>query len=449
MHKTIHKPMHKPMHKQINKTTRKKRSQISGEIISNKEGWIVMHIHGNPYDMGYAHGQLLKSQLANIEKQLDFLLEHDMKIPKTDFMKASNKIITPVLRKQYPEFYDEIRGIADGSSLSLRLIIAWNSYISLYSHFRDGSKQRCSAFIATGDATEKGDIVMAHNTHSDFLTGWSSNVVLYVTPRDGFSFVMQTVPGYIASSTDWFICSSGIIGCETTISNINYKPKFGAPFFCRIRTAMQYGSSLDDYDKMMSKQNAGDYACSWLFGDIYSNEIMLFELGLHEKNVERKKSGVFYGMNSAIGEKLRENETTDIDHTNITTSVGARNQRFADLLHHKYSGKINTENAKRIMSDHYDIYLKNDAKNGRSICNHTELNPEHCHRPPYSPYGCTDAKVVDTEMAKQMLFEGRFGSACGRIFDVKKYIQSNPIHKNWGEVLFNMPKHNWVVLHYK
>jgi hypothetical protein len=442
MHKTIH------IHKSIHKTTRKRRPKICGEIISNTEGWVVMHIHGNPYERGFAHGKLLKSQLKNIEKHMDFLLEHDMKIPKMDFMKESNKVITPILRKQYPEFYEEIRGIADGSSLPIQLIIAWNSYISLYSHFREGSKQRCSAFIATGDATEKGDIVMSHNTHCDFLTGWSSNVVLYVKPHKGFSFVMQTVPGYIASSTDWFICSSGIIGCETTISNIDYKPKFGAPYFCRIREAMQYGSSFDDYDKIMSKQNAGDYACSWLFGDIYSNEIMLFELGLREKNVQRKKSGVFYGMNSAIGEKLRENETTDIDHENITTSVGARNRRFSELLNHTYKGKINVENAKRIIADHYDVYLKRDVKNGRSICNHTELNPEHCHRPPYSPYGCTDAKVVDTEMAKQMSFMGRFGSACGRLFDVKKYIQRNPIHKHWGEVLHNMSNHKWTLLYH-
>ena len=421
-------------------------STICGEIRPSLEGWIILHIHGEPFERGYAHGYLLRDQLSNIETQLDFLFEHDMKISKTEFMTASRKIITPILKRRYPEFYEELRGISRGSTISLPLLIAWNSYISLYSHFRDGSLIRCSAFIATGNATEHGDIIMAHDTHSDFLTGWLGNVILYVTPNKGNSFVMQTLPGYIASSTDWFLCSSGIMGCETTISQINYKPKFGDPYFCRIRKAMQYGKSLNDYEKIMSHRNAGDYACSWLFGDIRTNKIMLFELGLRYKNVKTTTSGVFYGMNSAIGTELREKETTDIDHTNITTSSGARNARLDELLNHTYKGKINLSNAKKIMADHYDVYLDRNVRNGRSICNHTEENPEHCSRPPYFPFGCTDAKVVNTEMAKQMKFVGRFGSACGRAFDVNAYIKKAPAYKSWAKVLSDVPAYEWTTL---
>lgn len=436
----------KNIHSKINKSVRNHKN-ICGELLAtNNEGWIVLHIYGEPYERGFAYGHILQKQLESIERNLDFLLEHDMKIPKKEYMKASRKIMTPILQKRYPEYFEEMRGIAKGANISLRLVIAWNSYISLYSHFCDGSLIRCSAFIATGNATENGEIVMAHNTHSDFLSGWSSNIILYVTPSAGHPFVMQTVAGYIASSTDWFVCSTGIIGCETTISSINYKPKFGDPYFCRIRNAMQYGKTLDDYERIMSRKNAGDYACSWLFGDVRTNEIMLLEIGLHEKNVERTKSGVFYGMNSAIGKELREKETDDIDHTNITTSVGARNARLDELLNHTYKGKINIDNAKRVMADHYDVYLKRDAKNGRGICNHTELNPEHCRRPPHFPFGCTDAKVVNSEMAKNMTFAGRFGSACGRKFDVAAYVETNPIYKHWGDVLNNIPKYDWTKL---
>ena len=232
-------------------------------------------------------------------------------ISKPIFMKKSNDLMKPIIQKQYPEFYNEICGISAGAKMagkkiSVDFLIAWNSYISLYYYFRGVAKEKCSAFIATGDATENGDMIMAHTTHSDYASGQLQNIILYVTPINGHSFVMQTSPGFIASATDWFLCSTGIIGCETTISKTNYKPKFGDPYFCRIRQAMQYGETLDEYVDIMSTRNAGDYACSWLLGDTRTNEAMLFEISLNYKNVKKTKNGFFYGMNSAIDNKLRK-----------------------------------------------------------------------------------------------------------------------------------------------
>ena len=208
---------------------------------------------------------------------------------------------------------------------------------------------------------------------------------------------------------------------------------------------MQYGNSLDDYDKIMSDHNAGDYACSWLFGDIKNNEIMLFELALKHKNVQKKKNGVFYGMNSAIDDTLREKETTDEEHTDITTSLGARHQRFDELLNEKYKGKIDINNGKIILADHYDVFLKRDAMNRRSICKHTELDPEHCFKPHY-PFGCTDAKVVNSSMALSLSFWGRFGSACGRTFNVKKFIKENPHYESYEPYLDDIPSYKWKVI---
>lgn len=432
-----------------NNKTLKLRNLLSGRIIEKKEGWIILQINGEPYDRGFAHGFLLKNELKHTMKVLQFLLKQELRVSMQKFMETSNKIMKPIVQKYYPEFYEEMRGISAGArkaglSISTDLIIAWNSYISLYSYFLDGSIIKCSAFIATGKATEKGDIVMAHNTHTNFADGQLHNVIIYVTPTNGHPFVMQTSPGFIASSTDWFLCSTGIIGCETTISAINYKPKFGDPYYCRIRQAMQYGETLDDYDKIMSTRNAGDYACSWLFGDIRTNEIMLYEIGLKKKNIERTKNGVFYGMNSAMDDKIRKDETTDIDHDNITTSVGARNARLDQLLNHDLFGKLNLDNAKDVMADHYDIHLRRTELNGRGICNHSELDEEYCGGYPHYPFGCTDAKVVNTEMAKQLSFIGRFGSACGRTFSVKKYAKENPAYKHWASVLHDIPKYDWI-----
>lgn len=440
----------KSSHSNGNKT--KKNKHINGHIIDRKQGWITLHIFGDPFERGFAHGALLYQELKDVLHAFPFILKENVQMSLAKFIRTSNRIIKPVLRNQFPEFYKEIEGIAVGSTskgtaISIDFLIAWNAFLSLYSYYKDGkSTERCSAFIACGDATENRDIIMAHNTHSDFVSGQLLNIVLYITPTDGVPFVMQTSSGFIASTSDWFLTSNGLIGCETTISDIRYKPKFGTPYFCRIRQAMQYGKTMDHFVEIMTEQNAGDYACSWLVGDIRSKEIMLFELGLRKHNIQRTKNGIFYGMNSAIGEELRTKETNDQSIFDISTSSGARNKRMHDLLFDQYYGKITMDTAKVIMSDHYDVFLNKELKNSRGICKHTELDSHPPTNKPYYLFGCTDSKIVTTDMASKLSFLGRFGSSCGTPFIVDDFIENHPEYKKWAPFLHDIPRNQWTTL---
>jgi hypothetical protein len=436
------------------KRNTQKKICVNGTINESKEGWKTLTVYGDPYERGFAHGYLLKNELKRMTSTLAFLVQDEMNVSITKYLRECRNVIKPIIKREFPEFYTELEGIRDGAikrglQISLDMLIGWNSYLSMFSYFTGTSSINCSAFIATGKATEKGDMVMAHNTHTSFADGQLHNIIMNIIPSSGHPFVMQTSAGYIASGTDWFICSTGIIGCETTIGDINYKPKFGVPYFCRIRQAMQYGETLDDYDTIMDTKNAGDYACSWLFGDINTNEIMLYEIGLNEKSVQRTKNGVFYGMNSAMDKKLRENETNDEDHENITTSAGGRNFRLNELLNKTYKGKINMDNAKKVIADHYDTYLRRKDMNGRVICNHSEYDFRNCRYLPYDLFGCTDGKVVNTKMAKNMSFSGRFGSSCGRPFSIKKHIIDHPEMKKWRPHVKDFVSYDWVNLNKK
>ena len=435
----------------------RRNSKISGRIVSRKEGWIVAHIHGDPRERGFAHGYLLHAELATIERRMKFIIHnfYGKHMTYSKYSKECSRHIVPVVERDFPEYYAEIEGISTGAksagvAISTKVLIEWNAMSSMHSYFKDGAKrtknqaQRCSAFIATGSTTKHGDIIMAHNTHCDFPMAATFNIILYITPDTGMPFVIQTAPGLIQSMTDWFISASGIIGCETTISNINYRPKFGAPHFCRIRKAIQYGKSLDDYIAIMKDHNAGDYACSWLLGDINTNEIMLFELGLKESNVERTKNGVFYGANSAMGKALREKETTDKSHDDTQTSSGSRNARFNALF--AEHPKIDDTLAQKIIADHHDSYLKIDSMNNRSICRHSELDasPPHKGQHSYYPWGATDGKTVNSRQAKRLEFTGRFGSSCGREFVAEDFLEKHAEYKGWAEFMPDFPRTEWV-----
>jgi hypothetical protein len=301
--------------------------------------------------------------------------------------------------------------------------------------------ERCSSFISI----ENGNIIMAHNTHTDYLTGKTASIVMDIIPEKGNRMVMQTSPGFICSGMDWFICDNGIIGCESTIGDINYNPEFGAPYYCRIRQAMQYGNSLDDYVKIMLENNAGDYPCSWFLGDTKRKEIMMFELAFKTHSVERKREGVFYGVNSVMDPKMRSKETVDKDFGNTETSSGARNMRMHYLLFEKYAGKMTIANAKKIITDHYDVYLdENTDGNSRTVCKH--IDNINANRDDHYPFGCTDGKVVDTKLARTMSFIGRFGLPCGQSFSAKKHILKHPKYKKWEPYLEDMPSRPWSIL---
>lgn len=423
-------------------------SQIQGSRLKHmKNGWICVKIEGDPFPRGFAHGYLLALELKRVQKVFPFVLKHYYHIPFKTYLSYCKKHITPKIQEYSLEFYEELCGIAAGAvakgiDIDLDFLVGWNSYLSLYSfHKANNPLERCSAFIACGNATEKGDVVMAHNTHTDFPTGQLCNVILDVSPTTGQRFRMQTSPGFIASGSDWFICENGIIGCETTIGDFIHSPKFGVPYFCRIRKAMQYGKTLDDYADIMKKENAGDYPCSWLFGDTKKKEIMMVELGLSVVNIQKKTDGVFYGMNSAISPELRKKDTDDKDFLDTHTSSGARNVRLHFLLYETYYGKINLENARKIIADHYDVLLGKDICNSRGICNHAEKDSED----PF-PFGCTDGKVVNTEMTKNMSFWGIMGSSCGRSFSVHDFIKEHPRFKSWKDYMRDFPRLPWTKL---
>ena len=428
-------------------STRKRQSPlaINGKLIEETKGWKKIHIYGEPFERGYAHGVLLFKELKRVKDTLKFMVQSSLKLDMPEYMKQCNKTIYPIIKSKYPEFFRELEGISAGAKrkgtiMSVEYLIAWNSILSISEN--ENKAARCSAFIATGDATKNGDIVMAHNTHCDFLTGQLSNIIMTVTPSTGGEFTMQTLPGYIASATDFFVCVNGIIGCETTIAGFLPKPRFGAPYFCRIRQAMQYANTLDDCCRIMIEDNAGDYANSWLFGDINTNEILMLELGLDTHKISRTTNGVYYGMNSAIDLRLRYLETNDNSHDDLTTSVGARNSRLDYLLNDKYYGKLDIRTAKLVMSDHYDSMLNKNVMSSRNICKHCELD-ETCE---YKPKGCVDAKVTNSNMARTMSFYGRFGSGCGRAFKVAPFIRAHPEHKKWAAVLKDIPKFEWTKL---
>ena len=345
---------------------------------------------------------------------------------------------------------------------------------------------KCSAFMAVGSShTEGGEVVCAHITFDNFLTGQFNNIILYIeaptptttpptlgsgstpsTQPSSNSILMQTFPGGIWSSTDFFVTSAGFIGTETTIGGF-MAFELNAPICVRARKAMEFSKTLDDYVKYLKQDNSGDYANTWYIAKVNNipipatstsdtssspkveEEIMRIELGLKYVNVERTKDGYFIGFNACYDARIRNIECFNDGFYDIRRHSGARRVRLEQLMQ-QHKGKINAKLAKIIISDHMDVYTNTELKCSRTVCAHYELDKREFmsqeSRPkPYQPRGAVDAKICTSTLCRNMKFIARYGNACGTPFKKNEFCNKHIQWEYQRQFLEDRDTQPWVI----
>jgi len=430
----------------------------------DKNGWVYLHIEGDPYERGVQHGYLMAPELEEILRSLKYLTYWNTGKKWSFFVKAADDLFTNHIDE---EFMLEIQGIADGAKaagvdISWEEILTWNGYEELTDYWWPNEKEgafaagdkvendHCSAFIATGSATKEGKVVMAHNSFNNFEVGQFSNLVLDIQPSQGHRMFMQAAPGYIDSFADFAVTDAGLMVTETTIGGFSDYKINEAPEFARVRKAMQYADNLDQFVGYMKKQNDGGYANSWLLADLNAGEIMRFEQGLKYQNVERKTDGYFIGFNAPLDPRIRNLECSNTGYADIRRHQGARQVRLTQLME-EYYGKIDVEIGEKILADHYDVYLqKEDNPCSRTVDGHYELDArEYMSQPgrplPFQPRGAVDGKVTDSDLASDLSFWARWGNSSGTPFDAEEFLAQ---HIQWSELdgyLKDRPTQPWTL----
>ena len=457
--------------------------RVKNGIRFEEHGWIRVSVSGTSYDCGYANGALLSKEIREVMEMLEFYIPNSYGIEFNVLADIVTELLSPAIRDNYPEFYEEMKGVlaganSQGAKVSMNDIVFWNCYYTvdyLIGHLdglmkknehlsqkyaklleegitaagggRVGGHDRCSAFIAVGDYTRDGKIVCAHNTFDNFIDSQFCNIILSVKPSKGNAFIMQTAPGCIASGTDYYVNSRGMICTETTIGGFN-KLQLHVPICCRIRQAVQYGKTLDECADILKTNNSGDYANSWLFGDTKTNTIMRIELGLDYINIEKKKNGYFIGFNAPDDPRIRNRECINTGYYDIRRHQGARRVRLHQLMD-KYKGKLDISAGEKIISDHYDVYLNKINMCSRTCCSHYNLDDRafmsQADRPlPYCPRGAIDGIVTDSTLAKKMGFVARWGSSCGTPFYAKEFCERNIQWAEQERYLHDRPSRPWT-----
>lgn len=420
----------------------------------DENGWIYLHIEGAPFERGFQRGYLTANEIDEFLKTLAFTEEFDTAREADYFVKHAAKLFRGKISREYIE---EMKGMVAGmrrcdKEVTFDQMLFMNGFIDLAWYWWPKEKESmgpgCSAFIATGDTTTDGKIVMAHNTWTDYATGRFCNIIVDIVPDKGHRILMQSWGPLIYSGTDFFITSAGLVGTETTIGAFKGFDSKGTPVFERARKAMQYANNIDEWAQIMVEHNNGAYANSWLLGDIKTNEIARLELGLKHHSLEKKKSGYFHGSNVTDNIKILREETQGLAYDDVRNSPVARRERWKQLMQ-AYNGKISADVAKKMLADHYDMYEGQEKPCLRTICGHGELDdgriPSGAPWGAYCPAGALDGKVVDAKMAQSWQVWAKWGSSCDRDFRADQFLENHTQYDWLTGYLKDLPVEPWTI----
>jgi hypothetical protein len=414
------------------------------------------------FQLGYGSSPSSDKQFVNIDAKAIFLLNGIVSLfyifPYLEKLLNTSEYSELKKKPVYAEFLSHESFNASATSASKELSI-------IDKFLGKGGGDKCSAFMAVGPKhTKDGGIVYAHITFDDFMSGQFDNIILHLQTATtdkpsavSADILMQTFPGGIFSSTDFFITTHGFMGTETTIGGFD-SFELKAPICFRARKAMQYGKTLEDYVAYFTEHNSGDYANTWYIGRVKKTEtdppeeIMRIELGRRFINVERKTDGYFIGFNACYDPRIRNIECSNDGFYDSRRHSGARRIRLEEIMLESIARgvKIDEDIAIKIISDHKDVYLnKDDNPCSRTICAHydndkREYMSDSTRPKPNQPRGAVDAKIGSSKLYKNKQFLAIWGRACGTPFIVEDFCKKHIQWANQKKYLEDRKENAWV-----
>ena len=383
------------------------------------QGWIFVHIEGEPYERGYQYGSLMPDEIVEYIRKLGVVRHRED--PEAGWHTIRFEADALFLRKYDEEYLTEMKGIADGAAdaggeawerpIDLRDIVALNSVVDIGQLHRalevtpnsltgqafiapdeeldvEVEQHKCSAFVATGPATRDGDIVFGQIFMWSGYTGMHWNVITDVVPSDGYRLVYHTFPGGIHSGADFYLNEAGIAFGETTVMQTPYEAN-STPQSNRARKAAQYAASIDDVDRILWEKNNGMYTNDWPIADFKTGEVAILLLGTHTKKIWRTSedmnpfgtAGFLWANNNNRDPEVRKEYVAQPDDRPFDLMFSPWNRDLAfNEFYRENKGKI-------------------DANAGVALWASSPVNRAHA----------CDGKITNTEMANEMVFLAHHG----------------------------------------
>lgn len=148
----------------------------------------IIEVKGGPHEMGQQQGEAARPQILRALTRYREILPKAIKLTWEDGILEARKFL-PYAEQTFPQFVEEIRGIAEGANVPFQEVWTLNCYEGL-----PESRQQvwgCTSIAVRDDHTGDGHVLLAHN--EDWNSVDKDNVYLvHSEPNEGPPFVGMT-----------------------------------------------------------------------------------------------------------------------------------------------------------------------------------------------------------------------------------------------------------------
>lgn len=312
----------------------------------------VIHIAGKPRERGRQYGE---SARGEIRAFVDFL-HSKMKAAKADHERLSQELqkYLPQIDAYSPNIGEEMRGIADGSGVSLEDVVL----ISLVEE-HPGLKSlsvACTSFAATGRATADGATYQGQtwDIEADLCEN-ADPFLLDATQDEGPRYLAYTYPGMMAGAG---LNEHGISLSWNSLPALELQ--VGVPTHVIIQEVLRQETIGGALAAVLRAQRAG------CFNFVITDEHEIYDVEATPSDVDIAHSGTFLvHANHYVSEKFKERQDWSKVGMETNASTIVRHDRMHRIVE-DVCGSIDLETGLAFLRDHV-----NDPF---GICRHYQPN---------------------------------------------------------------------------
>lgn len=313
-------------------------------VFSSEENKIpVIKVKGNHYQVGYQIGTKMKKQLNELLQQSKEYVSEEPDL-KWEDIRAQSQLLLEYSKKHLPEYVEEIRGAADASGIELVDLFSEMCEEIYSKNFLRG----CSDLIASGEVTEDGSVIAAHNNDTSPSLEKYAVVVHYQV--DGEPEILAVGYGGLAISIGYNSAGISLTGNELSMNDL----KMGVPRLLLCRKILAARTIADAIEASIFQPRASNY--NMVLTD-ENGEIYSIEGSATDYEALYAQDGFLVHTNHYTSPRMRKYE---LDPYDITSSIVRYNRAYRLMKNNK--GKISMEMMEKFLQDH--------VSRPKSICRH-------------------------------------------------------------------------------
>jgi isopenicillin-N N-acyltransferase like protein len=307
----------------------------------------LIKVSGSHRDIGRQIGQAVPNQIRHsIDNAHNLLADAYETLGLTwDGAQIQARKYLPFAQERYPQYVDEIMGMAEGASVSFEDLMVLNAMEAVTTDALHLT--RCTSFAVNGIRTADGHVLIGHN--EDWVPEDEDDVyVIHAVPDDEPPFLAMNYGGLLPNIG---FNSKGIAQfCDSVYPNDS---RIGIPRVVVSRAVLAAETPADAIRFMLAPHRAAGY-----------NHLLAHESGeLYNVEVSARRFAIIYGIEGSVvhtNHYLSENMQEVEESPDELISSRVRYFRARRLL--KQVPKHSIKTLQSILKDHVNF--------SNSICNH-------------------------------------------------------------------------------